>query len=125
MSLLVLSAFEVERIISTFPTEELEKIMAFVFVRLSSGRGLSSPPRISIQTINHTALFMPSRIEDDGTAIKVVSVPRSVADNRGLPASTIVIDEETGGVKAIVNARSLTALRTAAGVIHLVIPHRI
>ncbi|KAG8695928.1 hypothetical protein FRC08_007460, partial [Ceratobasidium sp. 394] len=33
----------------------------------------------------------------------------------GLPATTLVLDEETGGVRAIVNSRALTALRNAAG----------
>ncbi|KAF8625486.1 hypothetical protein AX15_005351 [Amanita polypyramis BW_CC] len=65
-----------------------------------------------------------------GTTIKVVSVPLSTdaalstgpnaKSNmgprvRGLPATVLVLDEETGSIRAVVNARSLTALRTAAG----------
>jgi len=59
---------------------------------------------------------MPSRIESIATGtttIKVVSVPKSAGDG-GLPGTTLVMDERTGGVDAVVNARSLTALRTAA-----------
>lgn len=63
----------------------------------------------------HHALFMPSRIASLGTTIKVVSVPTNPKDTRGLPASTFVMDEETGRVKAVVNAGGLTAVRTAAG----------
>jgi ornithine cyclodeaminase len=49
-----------------------------------------------------------------GTAVKVVCVPAE-SDPRGLPGTTLVLDEVTGGVKAVVNARNLTALRNAAG----------
>ncbi|KAI6041921.1 hypothetical protein EDC04DRAFT_2564961 [Pisolithus marmoratus] len=89
--------------------------MASVFRHLSSGSAYASPHRTSITMCHHTALFMPSRVENIGTAIKVVSVPTSAEDKRGLPASTILLDEETGRVSAILNASALTALRTAAG----------
>ncbi|KAL7009066.1 hypothetical protein EMMF5_001263 [Cystobasidiomycetes sp. EMM_F5] len=61
-----------------------------------------------------------SRIADapvhsvSNTSIKVVSVPRSSQDTSGLPAATMVINEHTGRTKALINARSLTAVRTAA-----------
>ncbi|KAI5992568.1 NAD-binding protein [Pisolithus orientalis] len=115
MSLLVLSAQDVSTITAALPSAELEALMASVFRRLSSGSHYTSPQRTSITMTHHTALFVPSRVEDIGTAIKVVSVPTSADDKRGLPASTILLDEETGRVKAIVNASALTALRTAAG----------
>ncbi|KAH8979436.1 hypothetical protein EDB92DRAFT_1955162 [Lactarius akahatsu] len=57
---------------------------------------------------------MPARIADIGTTIKVVSVPLLSGDTRGIPASTLVLDEKSGATKALVNARALTALRTAA-----------
>ena len=63
----------------------------------------------------HHVLFMPARISDLGTTIKVVSVPLLSGDTRGIPGSTLILDEKTGATKAILNARSLTALRTAAG----------
>ncbi|KIJ67162.1 hypothetical protein HYDPIDRAFT_107876 [Hydnomerulius pinastri MD-312] len=115
MSLLVLSAQDVNAITSNLQPGELETLMASVFHRLSSGSDHASPHRTSIRMSGHTTLFMPSRVQDLGTTIKVVSVPASSEDKRGLPASTLVLDEATGCVKAIVNASSLTALRTAAG----------
>ncbi|KAG1772465.1 hypothetical protein EV702DRAFT_976683 [Suillus placidus] len=88
--------------------------MAFVFHTLSSGSGFDAPLREAITMAHHNALFMPARVQGLGTSIKVVSVPRHSADQRGLPASSLVLDETTGGIRAIVNARQLTALRTAA-----------
>ncbi|KAL1731946.1 hypothetical protein EV714DRAFT_207920 [Schizophyllum commune] len=120
MSLLVLSAADVEKATASMSPDELQILMANVFRTLSRGdRWLSSTPhRTSISMSQHTALFMPARIATDaltGTTIKVVSVPSSPGDTRGLPGSTLVLDEDTGAVKAIVNSRSLTALRNAAG----------
>lgn len=47
------------------------------------------------------------------TSIKVVSVPRHSEEKTGLPATTLVFDESNGEAKAVINARSLTAVRTA------------
>ncbi|KAF5375898.1 hypothetical protein D9615_008223 [Tricholomella constricta] len=122
MSLLVLSRSDVEHVLSKLTPAELQDLMARVFQLISSP--CQSPPiivtphRTSITMGNHTALFMPARVSNPalhGTTLKAVCVPRDSADTRGLPASTIVIDEATGAVKAIVNARSLTAIRNAAG----------
>ncbi|KAF8124940.1 hypothetical protein EV363DRAFT_1435093 [Boletus edulis] len=49
------------------------------------------------------------------TIIKVVSVPSVPCAGQGLPASTIVLNEITGCVKAIMDATYLTALRNATG----------
>ncbi|KAL4075445.1 hypothetical protein J3A83DRAFT_1970950 [Scleroderma citrinum] len=115
MSLLVLAAKDVNAAISTLKPNELEHLMASVFLRLSSRSGYASPHRITIHMSQHTALFMPSRVDGIGTAVKVVSVPNSPVDMRGLPASTVLLEEETGCARAIINASALTALRTAAG----------
>ncbi|KAJ7782724.1 hypothetical protein B0H16DRAFT_1297593 [Mycena metata] len=125
MSLLCLSGSDVARITAEFSPEDLRTLMAHVFHTLTRNNtdNLTSytPPRISFPTRNHTALFMPARIaaatqkQVHGTSIKVVCVPTSPSDQRGLPASTLVLDEETGAVKAILNASNLTALRNAAG----------
>jgi ornithine cyclodeaminase/alanine dehydrogenase-like protein (mu-crystallin family) len=123
MSLLVLSASDVDQIISSFTPNELQILMARVFSCLSSPSSTApptsyTPHRTSIPTQNHTALFMPARIAGSGlygTTIKLVCVPRNPGDSRGLPGSTLVLDEATGTIKAIVNARSLTPLRNAAG----------
>lgn len=120
MSLLVLSARDTSEVTTRFSPDELVNLMAGVFSQLSSSDpGIVQPHRTTIATQNHTALFMPSRIASSGTTLKVVSVPSASAPEdvkaRGLPASTIVMDEHGGHVKAIVNARLLTALRNAAG----------
>ncbi|KAH9944622.1 NAD(P)-binding protein [Amylocystis lapponica] len=125
MSLRVLSASHVAEVTSKFEPDELVNLMAEVFCRFSSGTddpassGIYQPHRITLPMQNHAALFMPSRISSVGTAMKVVSVPSAFAPlqvkARGLPASTLVLDAESAGVKAIVNARHLTALRNAAG----------
>ncbi|KIO13802.1 hypothetical protein M404DRAFT_992030, partial [Pisolithus tinctorius Marx 270] len=73
----VLSAQDVNTITAALPSAELEAPMASVFRRLSSGSHYASPQRTSIAMTHHTALFMPSRVEDIGTAINVVSVPTS------------------------------------------------
>ncbi|KAF5341330.1 hypothetical protein D9758_016160 [Tetrapyrgos nigripes] len=125
-SLLVLTGAHVNRITSSFTPAYLQSLMADVFALVSSQSESNSnnptsnptsymPQRIVFPTENHKVLFMPSRICDMGTTMKIVSVPTNPGDLRGLPASTIVLDQDTGGVKAIVNARMLTALRNAAG----------
>lgn len=117
MSLLVLSAQDVDNVISGLQPNELEMLMASVFHTLSSGLDYAAPHRTSISMARHTALFMPSRIPDIGTTTKVASVPCSPDAPQGLPASTLILDEATGRIKAIINATALTALRTAAGAI--------
>ncbi|KAJ7446909.1 hypothetical protein B0H11DRAFT_372872 [Mycena galericulata] len=123
--LLCLSGADVAQVTANFSPSTLQTLMAHVFSLLSSSSSDAeipksfTPPRIVIPTQNHTALFMPARIAEPaslrGTSIKVVCVPTSPTDLRGLPASTLVLDEDTGAVKAILNAANLTALRNAAG----------
>jgi ornithine cyclodeaminase/alanine dehydrogenase-like protein (mu-crystallin family) len=126
MSLRILTASDVARITSSTNVQDALNLMALVFHRLSSGMNerhdsrddvpdIAMPHRISVPTAKHSVLCMPARISPFGTALKVVSVPRSSEDVRGLPASTLVLDEDTGAVRAMINARALTAFRTAAG----------
>lgn len=122
MSLLVLSSTDVDHILADFHPIELQNLMARVFYLVSAPREsppmIDTPHRTTIHMQDHTALFMPARVAHpylQGTSLKVVSVPQKSSDTRGLPASTVVIDEETGAVKALVNARALTAFRNAAG----------
>ena len=93
--------------------------MAHVFYALSHDQDhhvrATAPHRTAIDMASHRALFMPARIANMGTAIKVVSVPLVSGDSRGLPATSLVLDENTGATKAVINARTLTSLRTAAG----------
>ncbi|KAG8840600.1 hypothetical protein FRB91_005904 [Serendipita sp. 411] len=92
---------------------------------------------------------MAGDVNELGTSVKMVSVPKSSSSSpllslktaasdkrggragagaaagglglgprlrpRGLPATTVVFDEKDGRAKAVVNARELTALRTAMG----------
>ncbi|KAH9961972.1 NAD-P-binding protein [Russula dissimulans] len=118
-TLLVLSAYDVDILSASFLPHHLRAIMARAFFALSHNddprTGVTAPHRTNIDMLCHRALFMPARIANIGTAIKVVSVPSAPGDTRGLPATTLVLDENTGTAKAVINARSLTALRTAAG----------
>lgn len=123
VSLLILSAADVNAIVDAIAPQQVMVLMRQVFVDLSRSSSappglsslplLQSPHRTSIRTPRHTTIFMPSRWQTF-TAIKIVSVPTSDG-TMGPPATTVVMDGSTGGVKAIVNARSLTTLRTAAG----------
>lgn len=77
---------------------------------------ISAPTRIALGLANHTTLFMPARAKDvGGSACKIVSVPSRADDVAGLPAMTVVLDDDTGRVQGVVNASELTGVRTAAG----------
>lgn len=112
--MLVLSRSDVDALIADVSPDELVQLMADVFRRVSGCLGVDLPHRLSVQTDSHNTLFMPSRVDTYGTAVKVVSVPTFGGQN-GLPGTTLVMDEASGGVKAVVNSRNLTAVRTAAG----------
>ncbi|KAF9581915.1 hypothetical protein BGW38_000898 [Lunasporangiospora selenospora] len=66
------------------------------------------------RSVNTQATFMPSRIDTLTSAIKIVSIPVTDSKN-GLPGVTVVMDNDSGEPKGLVNARLLTAIRTAAG----------
>jgi len=117
MSLLVLSQPDVVRIADSFSVADLCSLMAHVFHSISQPDSRSQQPlRTTLHLPHHRTLIMPSRISSPtAAAVKAVSVPTDPADDRGIPASTLVLDDNSGAVSAILNARSLTALRTAAG----------
>ncbi|KAJ7477328.1 hypothetical protein B0H11DRAFT_2426167 [Mycena galericulata] len=120
--LLCLSGADVAQVTANFSPSTLQTLMAHVFSLLSSSSSDAeipksfTPPRIVIPTQNHTALFMPARIAEPaslrGTSIKVVCVPTSPTDLRGLPASTLVLDEDTRRRQGILNAANLRRLGT-------------
>lgn len=121
-ALRVLNGEDVDTIVESLSPDDLVTVMRRVFSTLSSieltpsETQLASPARTTISSPNHATLFMPSRIAvAGGTGIKIVSVPRNDSDTGGLPATTLVLNESTGAVEAIVNARQLTAVRNAAG----------
>ena len=129
MSLLVLSAADVRQVVSSFSPTFLQDLMGHIFLAISHLGGVSTsddnsdiqtPHRTTIDMTSHTTLFMPARISSsqlslESTSIKVVSMPRKQDDTCGLPATTLVLNEDTGVVEAVVNSRELTALRNAAG----------
>lgn len=113
--MLVLSRSDVDALVAGIPPGELVQLMSDVFRRISKSSGVDMPLRLSVQTgESYNTLFMPSRVDPYGTAVKVVSVP-TLGGSNGIPATTLLMDEASGRVKAVVNARGLTALRTAAG----------
>lgn len=132
MSLLVLSAGDVRKVASSFSTTFLQELMGRVFTAFSrrdnsegATPSIQAPHRTAIETKSHTTLFMPVRVTSpqdalEGTTVKVVSVPRSEGDLQGLPATTLMLNEETGAVEAVINARELTALRNAGGSLSLI-----
>ncbi|KAI8146626.1 hypothetical protein BJV82DRAFT_599254 [Fennellomyces sp. T-0311] len=99
---------------------EMVDLMASTFATYTAAHGneekqkyAQAPQRIAVTTDLHKVLFMPSRLNTT-TSIKVVSVP--LGDSKGgLPGTTLVLDEATGGLQAVMNAAALTAVRTAAG----------
>lgn len=116
---LVLSGSDVRNILSHISVPQLLETVHTALRASSSPTGMAAqmPHRTSVQSDSHKVLFMPARIESiPTTAIKVVAVPRH-ASKVGLPATTLVMDEETGTLDAVVNSRTLTALRTAAGML--------
>ncbi|KAG0353624.1 hypothetical protein BGZ54_002158 [Gamsiella multidivaricata] len=72
-----------------------------------------TPQRPTLQTPYHSTLIMPARIDSLTSVVKLVSVPKQDSNN-GLPGVTIVLDNLTGEPRGLVNARLLTAIRTAA-----------
>lgn len=110
--LYVLSAVDVREVTSQMGVDVILDVV-FDALRAAAGKAVEMPHRTSIESTRHTTLFMPSRL-GESTVIKIASVAKGASDG-GLPATTVVMDEKTGVVDAVVNARSLTALRTAAG----------
>ncbi|ORX34654.1 hypothetical protein BD324DRAFT_583137 [Kockovaella imperatae] len=125
-SLLILTARDVDKVLSTLDLKQAIESQRHAFSvhsgcsQTGSDEGeftqsipLQTPPRITLSCQAYTSLFMPSQVPSLGTGIKIVSVPSS--DGQGLPATNLLLDETSGKVKAVINARKLTALRNAAG----------
>ena len=115
MSLLILTAADVSTITSSILPDELISLMAMVFFRLHHRHDVAMPHRATIATSAYSALFMPAHLDGLGTAMKVVCIPSAGQQQNGLPATILDFDEMTGSLRAVVNARALTALRNAAG----------
>jgi ornithine cyclodeaminase len=121
--ILILSQADIDELLSQGNAEvanEVIDLMNKTFTKFTEGQEneekalqAQSPQRIGVSTENHKVLFMPSRL-DTTTSIKIVSVPTKEGLS-GLPATILVLDENTGSVQAVMNAGALTAVRTAAG----------
>ncbi|WVF66477.1 hypothetical protein IAT40_001217 [Kwoniella sp. CBS 6097] len=125
-SVRILTASHVDKVLSTLSPSLALSSQAKVFQLYSAPSDVQPPPiqtphRLTVSSEGSTMLFMPSRAPTESTnsaaetttAIKIVSVPTK--GDIGLPASTFIMDEATGRLKAVINARKLTALRNAAG----------
>ncbi|KAG0233260.1 hypothetical protein BGX31_004878 [Mortierella sp. GBA43] len=111
----VVSLAQVASILSSIDREDILISQAKAF-RSYSAKETQTPLRSSLHTEHHTSLIMPARINTASSAVsavKVVSIPLQDSKD-GLPGVTVVMDNETGEPRGLVNARLLTAIRTAA-----------
>ncbi|KAG0260892.1 hypothetical protein BG011_001546 [Mortierella polycephala] len=109
----VLSLDNVATILKNLDVEDVLANQAKAF-NAYSAKQTQTPQRVNLETNSHTTLVMPSRIDTLTSVIKVVSIPKQDSKN-GLPGVTLVMDNNTGEPRGLVNARLLTAIRTAAG----------
>lgn len=90
--------------------------MRAAFAALAGGAA-TVPLRLGLETEYGVTLFMPAHLSDSGsTGAKVVSVNVGNA-GRGLPAIhavVLVLETETGRLRALMDGTWLTALRTGA-----------
>ncbi|QRV88497.1 ornithine carbamoyltransferase [Ceratobasidium sp. AG-Ba] len=130
-SLLVLSADDVQHLVQTsLELREAVRCVARAFELMSGPEAQArttlehnrvQQPWMTTVSPGHDTFYMSCRLPAPmtpespiQTAIKVVSVSRRGGEG-GIPATTLVLDEQTGATKAVVNSRVLTALRNAAG----------
>ena len=87
------------------------RLLALLFLPFTTLHSLCLPAHIGstdLESVSNPVFAL-------GGTVKVVCVPAESDPPRRLPATTLVLDEVTGGVKAVANARNLTALRNVAG----------
>ncbi|MCP3917367.1 MAG: ornithine cyclodeaminase [bacterium] len=93
------------------PMAEAIVAMRDAYAALSSGTG-SVPQRASMQSEKGVTLLMGASFPSLGLATKIVSVfPDAQPAIRGL---VLVLDPETGAVRATIDGAALTAIRTGA-----------
>ncbi|KDE08865.1 hypothetical protein, variant [Microbotryum lychnidis-dioicae p1A1 Lamole] len=128
MSVLVLSAQHVADLVESLTASALANLIGRTMHAITKAAEtpvegvppVQNPLRIATQSEFHKTLYMPSRLTTSQnismTAVKIVSVPDSQSPHAqvGLPGTTLLLDESTGQVKAMVNSSTLTGLRTAA-----------
>ncbi|KAK4703312.1 hypothetical protein P7C70_g2899, partial [Phenoliferia sp. Uapishka_3] len=130
MSVLVLSEAQVASVTSTLSASLLTLMIGRTMHAITADAKLGpketdvvppiqNPLRIATESGAHKTLYMPSRLTTSQdislTAVKIVSVPKPSTSIPGLPATTLLFDEQTGKCSAMVNAGELTGIRTAAG----------
>lgn len=115
MPIRILSAADVER---ALPMPLAIAAMRAAFSELSSGQA-ALPARSRITLPDGVTLFMPAYLaRTQDLVVKAVSVMNGNAQV-GLPAvqgAVMVLDPKTGAARALIDGRSLTAIRTGAGV---------
>jgi ornithine cyclodeaminase/alanine dehydrogenase-like protein (mu-crystallin family) len=112
-SLTVLNASDVDQVIAQLDLELALESQQKVFTAFSKGSDdIQVPHRSTLTTPSQSTLVMPSRA-GELLGCKFVGVPNEGSD--GLSGTTVVLDDKTGKVKGVVNARKLTALRNACG----------
>jgi len=112
-SLTVLNVSDVDKVISQLDLELALESQQKVFTAFSNGSDdIQVPHRSTLTTAAQSTLVMPSRA-GDLVGCKFVGVPNEGSD--GLSGTTVVLDDKTGKVKGVINARKLTALRNACG----------
>ena len=103
-------------IVSLVPMEDAIDAMATAFGQLSARRA-EMPVRVALASGGGVSLFMPARLQDAGArGVKVASLFPGNRE-RGLPSINgvvLVLDDDTGLPKAVMEAGELTAIRTAA-----------
>ncbi len=113
MRIRVIQGEEAARLVSM---REAIEAMARAFGELSASQA-EMPVRTMLTSGGGVSLFMPARLRGSGLrGAKIVSLFHSNRD-RGLPAINgvvLLLDDETGLPKALIDAGVLTAMRTAA-----------
>ncbi|KAG0377612.1 hypothetical protein BGX24_005774 [Mortierella sp. AD032] len=109
----VLSLEHVAAVLKDIDVEDILNSQAKAFHAYSANE-TQTPQRSTLETPFHKTLIMPSRIDTLTSTVKIVSVPKTDSKD-GLPGVSLVLDNKTGEPRGLVNARLLTAIRTAAG----------
>ncbi|KAF9976321.1 hypothetical protein BGZ73_008751 [Actinomortierella ambigua] len=109
----ILSFEQVQAILAALEADQILRNQAQAFFAFKNNQ-TQTPQRVSTTSKNHTTLYMPARIDSMTSVVKIVSVPLQ-SSPFGLPGFTVVLDNDTAEARGLVNARLLTAIRTAAG----------
>lgn len=113
MKILALGA---EEVASACPMQECIEEMSRAFALEAEGK-FRSPLRTRLTTPKGDVLVMPSmadRAREEGS-VKVVSIfPKNVGKTPTVSAVVLLLDGESGEAKALLEGRTLTAIRTGA-----------